>query len=1069
MSQHANFIHLHVHTTFSLSEGLVPVKKLASRCAELRMPAVAMTDTSTLAGAALFDKSLTGSGVQPIVGAQVAVSHPNGEDMDMSAVVLLAQNETGYDNLVKLISLSYLRTEDGRNPNVTLTELRDHTNGLILLTGGASGPVDKAMAAEDVETAKRRLGSLKAIFGDRIYLEIQRTEDGNPHHVETRLVALADEFEIPLVATNAVYFLNPDDHDAHDALLCVAAGAYVSTPNRRRVSADHYLATPERMREIFKDLPDACDNTLVIAKRCAMGFKKQKPMLPAFPGLENETEEDALRRQAAEGLVTRLEQLRIPEDKHGEYRERLEFELDVIVKMGFPGYFLIVADFINWAKSQDIPVGPGRGSGAGSLVAYSIGITDLDPIRYELLFERFLNPDRVSMPDFDVDFCQQRREEVIEYVRRRYGAERVAQIGTFGKMNAKAAVRDIGRVLQLGYNTVDRYARLIPGGAKPTPLAEAMEMDQLKDELAKAEPEVRRMFELALKVEGAYRHSSTHAAGVVIANGPVHEIVPVMRDANGIIATNFDMKAVEDAGLVKFDFLGLKTLDIIDGAVKMANGDGAAVDFDEIGVEDEPTYRMIAEGDTFGVFQLESPGMRSAERQIAPDNIDDVIALVSLYRPGPLENIPKYANVKHGRDEPNYLHKSMEPVLQDTFGIIVYQEQVMRLARELAGYSLGQADILRRAMGKKIKEEMDKQRGVFTEGAKANGIDEATASAIFDLIARFADYGFNRSHAAAYAVIAFRTAFLKRHLPHEFYASSMNLDISTTEKLAEFFVELKREKLAVLGPDINASQALFSVQKTGSGKAVRWALAGVRGVGIPAMEFLVAERKANGPFKTLSDFVERTVGNLNKRAFENLIRAGALDRLPGTREAKLTGLPRILKRAQTEAKEKQTTQTSLFDLGMTTPSASERLPDLPEMSRLSLLNGEFETLGVYLSGHPLDTLEDHIRRTSARSLNQVLGGAIPRGNVKIAVLVNKMILKTTRNNEPMAVLLISDATGNAEVVVFPSDFQRLRARLGENSAYIFDAAIRDRDGERQILVNDAELLPLELCQTAEAA
>ncbi|MBK1667361.1 hypothetical protein CKO28_04870 [Rhodovibrio sodomensis] len=722
----ATFVHLRVHTAHSLAEGAIKMKDLGKRCAELGMPAVAMTDSCTLSGAMDFTKSVSGAGVQPIVGAQLLLRHPGLESGDeLSKIVLLAKDGEGYANLIQLVSHGYIATDDGHNPAVDLKQLKELSAGLIALTGGPEGPVDKALAAGAPERARQRLQAFARIFGDRAYCELQRDEPGVPGPVEAELIQLADTLEMPLVATNDAYFLTRDMHAAHDVLLCISEGAYVATETRRRVSPERYLKSPEEMVELFADLPDAVDNTVEIARRCAVAFETAKPILPAYPDLaEGKTEAQELRDQAHAGLHKRFVILETPEERKADYRKRLDFELDVIERMGFPGYFLIVADFIQWAKDRGISVGPGRGSGAGSLVAYAMSITDLDPLRYGLLFERFLNPDRVSMPDFDVDFCQERRDEVIDYVRERYGDERVIQIGTFGKLQARAAVRDVGRVLQLPYPVVDRYSKLIPNNpANPTTLPEALELDEVKEALAQADHDVRRMFEIAVQLEGLYRHASTHAAGVVIADRPVAEIVPVMRDKEGKLATNCDMKAVESAGLVKFDFLGLKTLDVIEGAREMVAEAHAKPDFDRIGVDDAPTYAMLQGAESFGVFQLESDGMRAAMRGIKPSTIDDLVALVSLYRPGPMENIPVYAAVKHGEQDPDYMHPLLADLLRETFGIMVYQEQVMELARILAGYSLGQADLLRRAMGKKIAAEMDAQFAVFTEGAQKGWAD----------------------------------------------------------------------------------------------------------------------------------------------------------------------------------------------------------------------------------------------------------------------------------------------------------------------------------------------------------
>ena len=1061
---HAGFVHLRVHTAFSLSEGACHVAPLAKACAAAGMPAVAMTDTGTLAGAMKFTEACGKAGIQPIVGTLLWLAHKpcNDSESGMSPVVLLAKDAAGYANLVKLLSIGHANTEDGRMPNVGVRDLVQRADGLILLTGGPEGPVDSALRLGDPAAAERRLSSLQKAFGDRLYLEIQRTPDPAEHEAE--LIALGDRLGVAPVATNQVFFLKREDHHAHDVLLCIAEGSYIAQEQRRTVSPERYLKTPDEMMAAFADLPDAIQNTVEIARRCAVAFKGAAPILPPYPDLaDGETEAQALARQAEAGLEERFQELQTPDSDKPSYRERLTYETKVIADMGFPGYFLIVADFIQWAKNREIPVGPGRGSGAGSLVAYALKITDLDPLRYGLLFERFLNPDRVSMPDFDIDFCQERRDEVIDYVRARYGSEKVLQIGTFGSYKARAAFRNAARALQIPYPVADKWSKMIPNNpSDPKTLSQALEMEPLKDELPRAPEDIRNAFDVALGIEDLHSHASTHAAGVVIADRPVDELVPVMRDKEGAFATNFDMKAVEKAGLVKFDFLGLKTLDVIQGAQKMAAEGGQEIDFTRIGVSDPATYEMLQRADSFGVFQLESDGMRQAMRQIRPENIDDVVALVSLYRPGPMENIPAYAAVKAGEQEPSYLHPMMEPVLKNTFGIIIYQEQVMELARKLAGYSLGQADLLRRAMGKKIQAEMDQQRGVFVEGATANGIDQATAEAIFDLIARFASYGFNKSHAAAYAVIAFRTAYLKRHVPYEFFAASMNLDITKAEKLAEFVRECRRADLRIDAPDVNASQARFDVRrdKTGQACAVRYALSALRGVGTQAMDQLVQERTANGRFQSLDDLVQRTIPWLNRKAYEGLIKGGACDRFGKSRQAMLTALDQLIRSAQSEHKESQSGQGSLLDMmNLQTP---DRVPDAPEMDRIALLTAEYEVLGFYLSGHPLDATADTLARAGAVTIARALSPEVTPGkDVRIGALITNLQARQTRKQTLMAVLTLSDPTGEYEAVVFPDDYERYRDTLKAGEAFVFRVGVGERDGMRQLSVRDVDPLVLD--------
>ena len=1069
----AAFIHLRVHTAYSLAEGAIKVKALAKHCAERGYPAVAMTDTDTLAGVGVFSTYLADAGVQPIIGCQVTLKHPGAKGEEFSPIVLLCKDATGYANLVRLVGEAQMATSNGMDPRVDIRNLARHSAGLILLTGGHAGPVDRAVLT-DPDRAAKRLASLKAIFGDRLYLEVQRLGLPGEREREARLVELAGSLDVPLVATNEAFFLTPDMHEAHDVLLCIAEGSHVATADRRRVSPQCWLKSPEEMAQLFADLPDALANTVAVARRCSFVFKKSKPMLPAFPGVaEGRTEADELRAQAREGLALRLEQAVYKphmgeaerEGVRARYAERLEFELDVIVGMKFPGYFLIVSDFIKWAKANAIPVGPGRGSGAGSLVAWSLQITDLDPICYGLLFERFLNPERVSMPDFDVDFCNERREEVIDYVRRRYGEDRVAQIGTLGKLQARAVVRDVGRVLQVPFPVVNRLCALIPNNpADPVTLEKAMTLEPLCEELERAEPMIKRLFSIALRLEGLYRSASTHAAGVVIADRPVVETVPVMRDQHGKVVTQFDMKSVEDAGLVKFDFLGLKTLDVIDGASKMIRAGGEKIDITRIPIDDAPTYAMMAEAETFAVFQLESAGMRSAIRQIALTRFEDIIALVSLYRPGPMDNIPVYGQVKRGEIDPDYMHPLLRPILEETCGIMIYQEQVMQTAQVLAGYSLGGADLLRRAMGKKIKEEMEKQRAAFIEGAVRNGVDAEQAGHIFDQVDKFAGYGFNKSHAAAYALIAYQTAWLKCHYPHEFFAGAMNLDINDVEKLAAFSNEARRAGMKCLPPDVNLSSSHFSVvAQPGGGKAIRWALAGIRGLGAEAMAQLIEERSEKGPYANLDDLVRRTVRfKLNRKAFEGLILSGALDGFRTTRAGMLARLDGSLREAMGEARAEAVGQGSLFGGGFMEAPAARAAVQVPEMPKLERLRGEFESLGMYVTGHPLDDAQKRLRRVKSVTLAEALNpNKRFNGDVRIGVLIVKVQVKMTRKQEPMAVLTLSDPTGMAETVAFGDEYQRLRGRLQPGEAFVLTAGVAQRDGEVRLFLRDAEPLILD--------
>ncbi|HET9534501.1 MAG TPA: DNA polymerase III subunit alpha, partial [Mesorhizobium sp.] len=793
------FIHLRVHSAYSLLEGALPVGKIVAHAVNDSAPAIAVTDTNNLFGALEFAQKAVKEGVQPIIGCQVdlAMGEPNEAQRshhrrgpDVFPVVLIAANEIGYGNLVGLVSRLYLDTPPGEHVHLPVSALADRSEGIICLTGGERGPIGAALKTDHAALAEQRLETMRALFGDRLYVEVSRTSGYDPA-VEAGMIDLAYRLELPLVATNEAFFPSRDDYEAHDALISIAEGAVIAADDRRRLSPDNYLKSQAEMAALFADIPEALDNTIEIARRCSYYPKNRNPILPRFAARDAadadaavKAEAEELARQAREGLAMRLETRGATEGYSVEqYRERLEYELGIIARMKYPGYFLIVSDFIKWAKAHGIPVGPGRGSGAGSLVAYALTITDVDPLRFSLLFERFLNPDRVSMPDFDIDFCQDRREEVIRYVQQKYGRDQVGQIITFGTLQARAVLRDVGRVLQMPYGQVDRLCKMVPQNpANPVSLAKAIEGEPRFGEEAEKEPIVQTLLDIAQKLEGLYRHASTHAAGIVIGDRPLSQLVPMYRDPRSDMpVTQFNMKYVEQAGLVKFDFLGLKTLTVLDRAVKLISRSGVDIDLARIPLDDEKTYAMLSRGEVVGVFQVESAGMRKALIGMKPDRIEDIIALVALYRPGPMENIPTYNARKHKEEEIASIHPTIDHLLAETQGVIVYQEQVMQIAQELSGYSLGEADLLRRAMGKKIRAEMDAQRARFVDGATRNGLAKPQADFIFDLLAKFADYGFNKSHAAAYALLAYQTAYLKANYPVEFLAATMTYDMANTD------------------------------------------------------------------------------------------------------------------------------------------------------------------------------------------------------------------------------------------------------------------------------------------------
>ncbi len=1060
---HADFVHLRVHTAYSLTEGAIRVEKLAELCAKLRMPAVAVTDTNNLFGALEASKALAGKGVQPIIGCQLNVARQDqaaggfsgGKALkkpDPDKLVLLAQNEAGYANLMRLSSKAYLEVPPGEAPQVQWQDLETWHEGLLCLSGGITGPVGRPLADAQVDAARAALLRLKAIYPDRLYIELQRHGWAAEQRAEPGLLDLAYDHDLPLVATNDCYFTDEGMYQAHDALLCIAEGAYVGQSNRRKVTREHRFKSAEEMRVLFADLPEAVDNTLVIARRCAVKAEERKPILPNFGSAEaagsGESEADMLRRMARDGLEQRLKQIGVSGEAAKPYYERLEFECETIIKMQFPGYFLIVADFIQWSKRNGIAVGPGRGSGAGSVVAWALTITDLDPLRFGLLFERFLNPERVSMPDFDIDFCQERRDEVIRYVQGRYGADNVAQIITFGKLQARAALRDVGRVLQLPLGQVDRICKLVPNNpANPVTLEQAIAQESRLREERDADEAVANMINVALKLEGLYRNASTHAAGVVIGDRPLVELVPLYRDPHASMpATQFSMKYAEAAGLVKFDFLGLKTLDVLEKAVELIRKRGIDISLASIPLADKPTFDLLGRGDAVGVFQFEGSGMRDMLRQMKPDAFEDLIALVALYRPGPMDNIPSYIARKQGRELPDYMHETLKPVLTETYGVIIYQEQVMEIAKVLAGYSLGDADLLRRAMGKKIKAEMDAQKERFAEGAKKNGVDPGLAAEIFERVEKFAGYGFNKSHAAAYALVAWHTAYLKANYPVEFIAASMTLDISNTDKLNVFRQECARQGIALLPPDINKSDVEFSVEPKPDGKgAIRYALAAVRNVGGAAMAQVVAARQQGGPFKNLFDIAARVdPAALNKRMLENLAKAGAFDGLEKNRAKTMAGLETLIRYAQVKAEERASSQVSMF--GGASPAA-EREPKLAEAepwNPMDQLAKEFEAIGFYLSAHPLDAYQATLNRIGAKRHAEMMKMLHTGDQIfKIAGTVVARQERTSQKGKRFAFVGCSDATGMFEITVFSEILAMHRDWLepGKNVVWTLNAKL----------------------------
>lgn len=1069
MASH-RFVHLHNHTEYSLLDGAQKIPQLIRRAKELEMPAVAMTDHGNLFGAIKFYKEAEKQAIKPIIGCEVYLAPGSRFDRSPNQgphnkpyyhLILLAENNDGFKNLMKLASFAYTEGFYYR-PRVDKELLRAHAKGLICLSACLSGEIPTYFRRGDPEGARRALDTYLEIFGEQnVFLEIQ--DQGIPEEriVNSGLVSLHDATGLPLVATNDSHFLCAGDHSAHDVLICIGTGKKRDDESRMQYSKDHYFKTPEEMWERFGWREDALLNTLGIADRCDVKLDFKQYHVPDFPVPVEATTESHFREVVRKGFAERLEVWRRLETegrlRHaiGDYEDRLVREIDTIIAMGFAGYFLIVWDFIRHAREHGIPVGPGRGSAAGSLVAYCLRITDIDPLEYDLLFERFLNPERVSLPDIDIDFCFRRRAEVIDYVTQLYGRDNVAQIITFGTMLAKAAVRDAGRVLDMPFADVDRLAKLIPDELG-TKLAKAIEDVPKLKELYDADAAVRELLDVALRLEGLSRHASTHAAGVVITPKPVTEYAPLFKSSKDEITTQWAKDEVEAVGLLKMDFLGLKTLTLISDALDSIRGSGRdAPDLESLALDDRPTLELFGRGDTSGIFQFESSGMRDILRRLKPERFEDLIALNALYRPGPLGSgmIDDFILRRHGRVEVEYPHPLTKEILEETYGVIVYQEQVMQIASRMAGYSLGQADLLRRAMGKKKADVMEKERASFVSGACERGIGQADAERIFDLMAHFAGYGFNKSHSAAYALVAYHTAYLKTHYRGHFLSAVLTNDKDNTDKLVEYINECRETGIPILPPDVNRSQANFTVE----GEGIRFGLAAVKGVGEGAVEAILEARDRVGAFKDLATFcaeVARRV--LNRKVVESLVKAGALDEL-GERAALLAGLDAALEHANRVAEERASGQTSLFG-GDALPTVSEMaLPVVPPMPKRERLAGEKEALGFYLSGHPLDEHKDKLDLVTTHRVADI---AMRSGEMLVGGLVTALKRRRVKKTgEWMAAFVLEDTTGHAECVVFPKLFREVGDLLVDDRAVVVKGKAESQEGDARILAES--IVPLE--------
>jgi len=1049
------FIHLKVHSAYSLLEGALPIPKLAKMAEKYGHPAIALTDTNNMFGVLEASDKLAGSGIQPIAGISLSLDfqekkaerrNPSGSPVRAlpykdGLIALYAMTEEGYSNLMQLISKAHLESPDTEGPHIKIADLATRAAGIIALTGGPDGPIDRVMREGQDAIAESRIATLLQIFSDRLYVEIQRHGLKEEAAVEPRLLDFAYKLGIPVVATNEAYFAAPDDYEAHDALICIAEGKYIVEDDRRRLTREHYLKTAAEMAELFADLPEALSNTIEIAQRCAYRVRGKKPILPAFVKVEQgSSQEDRqaaehveLERQAREGLDARLEVTPLAAGfTREDYDKRLAYEIDIIARMKFPGYFLIVADFIKWSKSNGVPVGPGRGSGAGSLVAWALTITDLDPLRFGLLFERFLNPERVSMPDFDIDFCQDKRGETIRYVQQKYGRDRVAQIITHGKLQARAVLRDVGRVLQMPFGQVSKLCGMVPNNpAAPVTLEEAIEGEPKLQEERDNDPMVARLLEISLKLEGLFRHASTHAAGMVIGDRPLAELVPLYRDPKSDMpVTQFNWKFVEAAGLVKFDFLGLKTLTVLQKAVDLIKKcRGIDVDLSRVSIDNDypeanKAYDLLAKADTVGVFQLESTGMRDSLKKLKPDRFEDIIAMVALYRPGPMDNIPTYIHRKHGEEPVDCLHPLLEGILKETYGVIIYQEQVMQIAQVMAGYSLGQADLLRRAMGKKDKNEMAKQQALFVEGAMKNGVKKDDAIYIFELVDKFAGYGFNKSHAAAYALVSYHTAYLKANFREEFLAASMTLELANTDKLAGFAAEARKSGIAVLQPCINTSEVEFGAQPgtPENPGAIVYALAALKNIGSAAMETVAAERDAKGPFKDLADFAGRIDPKiLNKRAIEMLAAAGAFDKLEDNRSLVHGNADVILSEAGKRGADNAVGQFDMLGAMSSGGKKSDvvlKLRPARMWTPMERLDMEFSAVGYFLTGHPLDEYETALASIGVKRYAEFAAEVTGSASARVAAIVVAARERRSAKGNKFAFGMFSDASGQFEAIIF---------------------------------------------------
>jgi len=1044
------FIHLRSQSSYSLSEGALKIEKLVNLAKKNNMPAIALTDNNNMFGILEFSITCINNSIQPIIGTSInyldiqTKEHP-------SQLNFLVMNEEGYINLLYLSSISHT---SGNNPiGIYHKDLKKYTNGLICYIGGEYNPLLILKHQNQIEEISVFINNFRNMFGQDFLFEIQRVQDPKIDGFEKEFLEYSQNFTIPIIGSNNIKYENANDYNAHDALLCIAQKLTINQTNRKVSNSEIYFKTSEQMINIFGDIPEIIENNFRIALKCNYYPKEILPKLPKFSSDQNLSESELLNLKSKEGLLLRLQEMNI--NSPSIYQERLNYELEIINNMGFAGYFLIVADFVNWAKNKEIAVGPGRGSGAGSVVAWSLSITDLDPLQYGLLFERFLNPERVSMPDFDIDFCQNRRDEVIEYVSNKYGKECVAHIITFGTLASRAAIRDVGRVLEIPYSEIDQFAKLFPyNPANPLSLDESINSDKNLKELVASDERLSNVVDISLKLEGLHRHASTHAAGVVIGDSSIINIVPLYKDPNtSVNATQFSMKYVEKAGLIKFDFLGLTTLSIIQDSIKLIKENHSNFDLKHIPMDDKKTFQQLSKGEAIGIFQLESNGMGSVLRQLQPDKFEEIIAVVALFRPGPMDHIPSFCNRKHGKEKIEYLHPLLEKVLKETYGIIVYQEQVMQIAQVLSNYTLGEADLLRRAMGKKIQKEMDAQKNRFIEGAKSNKISINEASKIFDLVNKFAGYGFNKSHAAGYALLAYQTAYLKTNFPYEFMTATFNYSIDRTDRIILLNKELSSLNIEFKKPDINHSQAKFSIEENNGLKSIRFGLGAIKGVGIKSMSNLVKERENNGKFIDIIDFMNRLKGDvINKRQLEKLVQAGSFDSIETNRARLFYNVPKFVE-IYGGSNFKDQNQAMLFEENKLSFDDSNLFDQqIDDWSSGFLLKSELEVIGFYFSSHPVSLYpKNYFRHNNIIEWNQIKLNE----DIKSAKIVGSILDIKERSNKEgrkYAFLTVSTLESQIELTIFSDKLNDFRNLIKEGNLLLFHIDIsRDIENMRLII------------------